>query len=398
MARRLGRNALVVAPAVGALSLVAGVGFAADSATVSATDSAAVKGREAAGDEFVLADVTDVERVGQITGAEGPGDTTQYSVNFTDLGSMFEADGKVWFAFGDTFGPRDDDMTGGGGSLWRSNTLGWTTDTDPADGVTIEGMILDDAGVAKELLGSKKVDGDEITVIPTHGFATDAGMYLHYMSVRHWGTPGEWEVNHAGLAKSTDEGQTWEKLDAPRWSGDSGFVQISPAHVTIGGRDWLYVWGVTHGRFGGVSLARVPAAQVEDPGAWQYFAGSKHAGKDDAGKDDAGKPRWSADPANAELVLDDTVGELSVVWNHHLDRWIMTYLAEGRGIVLREGLSPWGPWGEPFELVGAAEVPGPYAPYMLPRYTEHGGRTIYFTLSIWDPYNVFWYRADLVRD
>ncbi|WP_129785156.1 DUF4185 domain-containing protein [Promicromonospora panici] len=389
MARRLGRTALVVAPAVGALSLVAGVG----STAVAGPDGA--DGLDSRDEGFVLTDVTDVERVGQITGAEGPGDTTQYSVNFTDLGSMFEADGKVWFAFGDTFGERDDDMTGGGGSLWRSNTLGWTTDADPSDGITIEGMILDDAGVAKELLASKKVDGDEITVIPTHGFATDAGMYLHYMSVRQWGTPGEWEVNHAGLAKSTDEGQTWEKLDAPRWGGESGFVQISPAHVTVGGRDWLYVWGVTHGRFGGVSLARVPAAQVEDPAAWQYFAGLADGG---AGSGADAAPRWAADPVDAALVLDDTVGELSVVWNDHLDRWIMTYLAEGRGIVLREGLSPWGPWGEPFELVGATEVPGPYAPYMLPRYTEDGGRTIYFALSIWDPYNVFWYRAELARD
>lgn len=380
MARRFARTALVVAPAVGALSLAAGVG------------SAAVAGPDARDEAFLLTDVTNIERVGQITGAESPGDTTQYAVNFTDLGSMFEAGGKVWFTFGDTFGERDDDMTGGGGSHWRSNTLGFTTDTDPSDGVAIEGMILDDAGAAKELLGSKKVDGDEITVIPTHGFATDAGMYLHYMSVRQWGTPGEWEVNHAGLARSTDQGQSWTTLDAPRWSGDSGFVQISPAHVTLDGRDWLYVWGITHGRFGGVSLARVPAAQVEDPGAWQYFAGLRKGG---SGTD--GRPRWAADPAEAALVLDDTVGELSVVWNDHLDRWIMTYLAEGRGVVLREGLSPWGPWGEPIELVGATEVPGPYAPYMLPRYTQDGGRTIYFTLSIWDPYNVFWYRADLVK-
>jgi hypothetical protein len=42
-------------------------------------------------------------------------------------------------------------------------------------------------------------------------------------------------------------------------------------------------------------------------------------------------------------------------------------------------------------------VPGLYAPYMLPEYTSNDGRTIYFTLSKWGPYNVFWYRADLVK-
>ena len=29
-------------------------------------------------------------------------------------------------------------------------------------------------------------------------------------------------------------------------------------------------------------------------------------------------------------VVDDTAGELSVVWNAYLERWLMTYLKEGR--------------------------------------------------------------------
>jgi hypothetical protein len=165
-------------------------------------------------------------------------------------------------------------------------------------------------------------------------------------------------------------------------------VQISPLHIQEDGADMLYVWGITHGRFGGVSLARVPASDVEDAAAWRYFTGTG----------DDGQPRWGEDPDDAALVLDDTVGELSVVWNDYLGRYIMTYLAEGRGIVIREGLTPWGPWGEAFTLVGTGDVAGPYAPYMLQRYTGEGGRVIYFTLSIWDPYNVFWYRAELSKD
>lgn len=339
------------------------------------------------GADFSLSGVSSVTPIGQVSGAESPGDTTQYAVNFTDLGSMFEHNGKVWFVFGDTFGERDPGFTGGGGSLWRSNALGWTTDDDPSDGITIEGMIVDETSTGKELLESKKIDNDEMTVIPTHGFAANDAMYLHYMSVAHWAEPGEWEVNEAGLAKSTDEGQTWIKLDEPRWDGESGFVQISPYSVDENGVDTLYVWGITHGRFGGVSLAKVPTSDVESADSWRYFTGA----------DDDGEPQWGENPADAVLVLDDTVGELSVVWNDYLGNWLMTYLAEGRGIVLREGLTPWGPWGDEQLLVGATEVPGPYAPYMLDRYTDDGGRVIYFTLSIWDPYNVFWYRAELEK-
>jgi hypothetical protein len=332
--------------------------------------------------------VSGVEQLGQVTGADSPAKTDQYGVYGTDLGSMFQADGKTWFVFGDTFGEREAGMTGGGGSFWRSNTLGYTTDTDPSDGITLDGMIVDDLGLATELLPSKKVDNDEMTVIPTHGFAANGAMYIHWMSVRHWGVPGEWEVNDAGLAKSTDHGQTWKVLDEPRWDGDSNFVQVSPFHVTENGADWLYFWGITHGRFAGAALAKVEASKVEDPAAWRYFT------KADA----AGTPQWSDSPDDAALVVDDTVGELSVVWNDYLDRWIMTYLREGDGVVIREGINPWGPWGDPITVVGAGDVPGPYAPFMAPNYTSDGGRTIYFALSIWDPYNVFWYKAELTKD
>ena len=35
--------------------------------------------------------------------------------------------------------------------------------------------------------------------------------------------------------------------------------------------------------------------------------------------------------------------------------------------------------------------------YMNDRYTENDGQTIYFTLSLWDPYNVFWFKASLEK-
>lgn len=64
---------------------------------------------------------------------------------------------------------------------------------------------------------------------------------------------------------------------------------------------------------------------------------------------------------------------------------------------IREGLTPWGPWGDPLELVPGKEYPGLYGPYLDPRYVSEDGRRIYFTLSLWDPYNVFWFSADLDR-
>jgi hypothetical protein len=333
---------------------------------------------------FVLAGVTNVQQVAQITGPDSPNATGKYEVAGQDLGSMFQADGKTWFLFGDTFGQRAPGMTGGGGSEWRSNTLAYTKDDDPTDGITLDGYIVDNTGWAKELISAKQIDGVEMTVIPTYGFAANGAMYIDYMSVRHWGEPGEWETNYSGLAKSTDGGQTWTKLASPRWAGDGNFVQVSVANVD----DELYFWGVTHGRFGGVQLMKVGEQDVERQGAYRYFAGTGSSGE----------PTWSPHPSDAKTIVDDTVGELSVVWNSYLDRWLMTYTDGGTtDAAIREAPSPWGPWSDAMTLVSQADVPGLYAPFMLPQYTANHGRTIYFTLSKWGPYNVFWYRADLVK-
>lgn len=333
---------------------------------------------------FVLKGVTNVAEVSQLTGPDSANRTDRYQVVGTDLGSMFRAHGKTWFVFGDTFGQRDEGMTGGGGTQWRSNTLAYSTDTNPADGITLDGFITDETGGAKELIASKKQDYDEMTTIPTYGFAANGAMYLAFMSVRHWGEPGEWETNYSGLARSTDQGNTWVVLDSPRWPGESNFIQVSVAQVG----DDLYFWGVTHGRFGGVQLMRVPVVDVENASAYRYYAGT----------DGNNHPMWSDDIAKAMTIVKSTVGELSVVHNEYLDRWIMTYThGGGNGTEIRESATPWGPWGDAFSLVSPATVPGLYSPYMLADFTSDGGRTIYFTLSKWGPYNVYWFKADLIK-
>lgn len=333
---------------------------------------------------FVLKGVTNVAEVGPLTGPDSPNRTDRYQIAGQDLGSMFRAHGKTWFVFGDTFGQRDEGMTGGGGTQWRSNVLGYSTDTDPANGITLDGYLTDETRAAKEIIPSKKQDYDEMTTIPTYGFAANGAMYLAFMSVYHWGEPGEWETNYSGLARSTDEGKTWVVLDSPRWPGTSNFIQVSVEHI---GED-LYFWGVTHGRFGGVQLMKVPQAQVEDAGAYRYYEGA----------DAQNNPLWTDDMSKAMTIVDSTVGELSVVHNKYLDRWIMTYThGGGNGAEIRESATPWGPWGEAFQLVSPQAVPGLYAPYLSADLISNDGRTIYFTLSKWGPYNVYWYRADLIK-
>lgn len=122
--------------------------------------------------------------------------------------------------FGDTFGER-------WGVDWRSNAMARMGDLDPSDGLRFDGMVTDREGHAKELLASRKVPEVEFTVIPTNGVAVGNRMFLHYMSVRSWGPPGQWIVGHSGLAFSDDQGRTWVKDPNVIWPEGSNFAQVA---------------------------------------------------------------------------------------------------------------------------------------------------------------------------
>lgn len=332
----------------------------------------------------VVTGISGLSQVAQVTGPDSPNATDTVAIAGTDLGSMFTVGDRTYFVFGDTFGERGPDAFGGGGTNWRSNALAWTTDDDPTDGITLDGWVVDDVGLAAELLPSKKRDGEEMTKIPTHGFAVGDVLYLAYMSVRRWGEPGEWDVNYSSLARSSDQGRTWELLDDVRWPGDSNFVQVAVQRVADEDGPHLYFWSIPAGRSGGVQLMRVDEREVEDPAAYSYFAGTS-----------GDEPRWVQDADEAETIVEGGVGEPSVIWNEALGRWLMTYQQDNADAVLSESPTPWGPWSEPHLLASIADQPGLYAPFMNQRYLSEDGKQIWFSLSLWGPYNVFWYSADL---
>jgi hypothetical protein len=332
--------------------------------------------------DLALDSVRNVTQVMQLTGADSPNQTDRYVVHGTDLGSMLEHDGRIYIVFGDTFGPRPVGHTGGGGSLWRSNALAYTYDRDASDGITIDGWITDSTGTAREVVASPKTGG-EITRIPTHGVSANGNIYLYFMSVRQWGDHGQWQANHAGVARSTDDGQTFEIVQGLQWPGQSGFIQVAIAPH----EDHLYFWTIPAGRFGGTRLMRVTEEAIEDLDAYEYYTGVRR-----------GEPQWSRRMEDAALIIEAPVGELSVAWSSYLERWIVTYLNEAtRSIELREARDPWGPWSAPYQVAHASRYPGLYGAYMHPAYFEDDGRIIYFNMSQWLPYNVYVMRAELVR-
>lgn len=302
--------------------------------------------------------------VEQLTGPGSPNRTYErWNVGGTDLGHTFFHEGDLYMVFGDTYGRERGD--------WRSNTMAKIAGIDsPAEQFAIESFITDAEGRAKELLSSEKVYWVERTVIPTNGISVDDTMFLHYMSVRRWLGPGRWRINHAGIARSPDDGQTWFKTD-DIWGEDTNFAQV--AFVRNGADPgWVYLFGIPAGRFGSVKLARVGEDRLTEARAYEYWDGQA----------------WARSERRAIVVVPGPVGELSVAWSGYLQRWLMMYLDERvKGIVIRTAEHLTGPWTDERLITTSRDHPQLYAPFIIP--FDSNEPEIYFTMSRWDSYNVF---------
>jgi hypothetical protein len=309
--------------------------------------------------------VSETVMVHQLTGPGSVNETAmRWDVHGTDLGHMFWHRGQLYMVFGDTFG-----KGGLGGQNWRSNTLALLADPDPREGLRIESMIADPEGRARELIPSRKIDGVEKTVIPTYGISIDERMYLHYMSVSQWGGgSGQWDVRHSGFAYSDDDGYTWTVPETAIWPASTGFEQVA----LVRDEAYVYVLGIPGGRFGGIRLSRVVPDGLLDRRGYEYWNGDG----------------WVPDVGEAATVVGPPAGELSVAWNALHERWMLMYLnLENDAVVLRTAQDLTGPWSEEQVVLRAEEYRGLYAPYIVP--TPEIGEDVYFTLSLWKPYNVF---------
>jgi len=328
-------------------------------------------------EEASMVGVTSASLLSQVTGSETPNATAaRWDVHGTDLGHMFWHRGGLYMVFGDTFGQGNRHR----GQNWRSNVLARLADPNPArEGLRIESMITGPDGSARELLPSRKVEGDQKTVIPTNGVSTGDRMFLHYMSVRTWLGGGNWDVSHSGLAYSDDDGETWTVPEGATWPGGLGFEQV--AFVKQDGH--VYSFGIPQGRWGDVKLRRVADDRMLDPTAYEYWDGSG----------------WTDVPARAAPVAPAPAGELSVAWNARHGQWMMMYLDPNRhSVMLRLAPELTGPWSHPQTVVSGQDQPGLYAPYIVP--LREIGDEVWFTMSKWGPYNVYLMRmtlGDLMR-
>jgi hypothetical protein len=326
-----------------------------------------------------------VERIGALTGPNAPADMKAPDICGTDIGTMAEIGGRILLAFGDTFGWSDGRCTRFGPN-WRSNVLGFTSDTDPSDGIAIESWLTGDNGKAiavAEGVHQEPFKGEQ-SRIPTAMVTVGDKVYMHTMSVHGFASMGGvWLCNNSRFYVSDDEGATWAA--APEVFGDfrSSFNMLAlSAQPGAGNEDGRYVYaiGTPCGRFGGARLARVQAESLLDNGAWEYFDGQG----------------WSPNRADAAEIITLGVGEGSLAWNAGLGRWMYATLNElSATIELRLADVLTGPWSDPMALATIADHPQAYGAFMTPSWISDDGLTFYFVMSQFGPYNTYVMRAEL---
>ncbi len=325
-----------------------------------------------------------LKRIARLTGRTQNGETLpnpnqtdkKYDIGGTDLGIAWDmGGGKMGFFFGDTYGSDFFQVKEGGpgrAGNWRSNVLGIASDLDPSDGITFDTM------VNKQIIYSSHVtDGTgSHTAIPTAAIHANGLDYVHYMDVRHWGSAGRWKTNYSGLYESRDAGRTWKQRKEIRFNGNSNFSQVGYARKD----DYIYMAGTQSGRQGAIYLARFKEKQILDQAAYQYWSKTKG---------------WlENDECNATPIIDDPAGELSITYNYHYKKWIIGYMSEkSHALVMRDATEITESWTEAKILVKSADYPGLYAPYILP--VKQQADVLYFTMSMWWPYNVFIMKANL---
>ncbi|MCV7386203.1 DUF4185 domain-containing protein [Mycolicibacter longobardus] len=327
-----------------------------------------------------------------VTGPNSPNQTLQrFGISGTDLGILWDngdaANRQILMAFGDTFG-----YCRIQGKQWRKNVLLRTQDNNLADGITVgpgavgnrySGSPLRQANFSKQILPALQLSPSQESMIPTAAVGIGGNQYMNFMSVKQWGRDGEWSTNYSAIAVSNDNGETWgvypgtvrssSPENVPRAHFVPGNEKFQQGAFLRGNDGYLYSYGTPAGRGGPAFLSRVPERAIPDVTKYQYWNG------------DSGS--WVPNnPAAATPVIPGPVGEMSVQYNTYLKQYLALYGNGGNDVVARTAPTPQGPWSAEQTLIPTGQIPGGiYAPYMHPWST---GKDVYFTLSLWNAYDV----------
>lgn len=281
------------------------------------------------------------------------------------------------------------DMTGRGTIERMINNTGLILrDRTGRHGLRDYSYILDDRAQLRALLpleGHEHPDWDRIWC--QHGLALNGRIYLSFIKVRMLADdkgpmPVPFEIVGSGLAVGTRDSWQFRRVlrhgDSILWRAQEPHFATAMLHCKRDGLVYLY-GSVRQNEVQNCFVGRVPAAQIEDLGAYEYFAGPSG---------------WTRDLSRARPIFSGMPSELSVSYNRHLGCYLAVHSLNLTGqIVGRTAPDPWGPWSEPIVLWTvhlkprpAPSASFPYAGKEHPELAEQDGRVIYLTYIEFEEY------------
>jgi hypothetical protein len=300
----------------------------------------------------------------------------------TDLGIPVSINDKMIYLYGDTFSGTSD-MSG----IWKSNFIAISEDNKLNDGISFSRLVttsIDFIRPFAEGLHNKSVideDSDnpnrEVTKIPTGGIQIGDNVYLFYMSIRYWGTHGDWAVSYSQVVKTDTNFTDFTEVDGLRWSEEDArnFAQMYPFEDP-NEPNYVYFVSIPGGRNGGVALSRVLKTNFEDIESYEYYLGSDTWV--------SGSNGLSQFKSNPYLIIPAPCGELSIMFNNYLDKWMIVYFRNSE-IVFQTADDLTGDWSSLETIVTSSDYSGLYGGFIHPNLVEYDGQKFYFQLSRWLP-------------
>ncbi len=184
---------------------------------------------------------------------------------------------------------------------------------------------------------------------PYHGVRTARGLYLFLLQVEAAEGPAAFgfrlvatwlaEVENPG-----DPPEAWSlAVRQVPWADDRRLF----GSAILAREGFVYVYGTVDETVAGivrkqVVLARAPAEQLGDFGAWRFYADGE----------------WVAEVERASRICEDAAGEFSVSHQAEVSRYVMVYTEGGLSekIALRTAPRPEGPWGDAITIYNCPEA------------------------------------------
>ena len=282
-------------------------------------------------------------------------------VLFQDGGQSAAVPGGALWCFGDTF--FGDPPVGDAPLVSQSRGAHWlTTALLPADRTNLPPALVystNAAGLALQPIDLLPGEDPKHTRLWPDGL-TQLGSrtYLYYSVIKTTDAPGPWNFHGigGGLAVATNSLGTFTRLQP----GGAWKFPVEPAQVLAVG-DWLYLFEISSAPKGLV-LARVKAAEIENPSAYTFYNGTD----------------WATNRADASAILRPAYGQVSLMWVPAWNEYLLATSSDfshPHEIQFRTAPQPWGPWGKPAVRITVPEMPGQktqviYCTYLHPELSQ----------------------------